>query len=86
MSATMTLQLILINYDIKGAGSYFAEIGNWPAFMAKNGNIVHISTDFGHKKSDGNGNINLEGRKTEIVTDKKLKRTVTALSRLLTWC
>ena len=66
MSATMTLQLILINYDIKGAGSYFAKIGNWPAFMTKIGNIVYISTDFGHKKSDGNGNVMVEGQKTKI--------------------
>ena len=30
-------------------------------------NIAYISTYFGHKNSDGNGNINLEGQKTEIV-------------------
>ena len=35
--------------------------------MADNGKIVYISADFGHKKRDGNGYINLEGRKTEIL-------------------
>ena len=42
------------------------EKGNWPIFLAENGNIVYISTDFGHRSSDGNGNIILEGRKIEI--------------------
>ena len=27
---------------------------------------MYISADFGHKKSDRNGNINSEGQKTEI--------------------
>ena len=56
--------------------------GNSPISMADKGIMVYISADFGHKESDGNGNINLEGRKTKIVTDKKLKCTVKALSRL----
>ena len=28
--------------------------------MAENGNIAYISTDFGHKNNDGNGNIIFE--------------------------
>ena len=47
--------------------SYFTEHGNRPTFMAENGNIAYILTDFGHKNSDGNENIILEGRKTKIV-------------------
>ena len=35
--------------------------------MAKNGHIAYISTDFGHKNSDRNGNIILEDPKTENV-------------------
>ena len=46
---------------------------NVPIFMVDNGKIVNISADFGHRKSDGNGNIDLEGWETEnfniIVTD-----------------
>ena len=34
--------------------------------MAGNRKIEYISADVGHKKSKGNGNINSEGRKTEI--------------------
>ena len=26
--------------SVKGGGSYFAEVGNWPIFMAENGNIA----------------------------------------------
>ena len=47
-------------------GSYFAENRNSPIFIADKGKIVYISSDFGHKKNDGNGIINLQGRKTEI--------------------
>ena len=35
--------------------------------MGENGNIVFISTDFGHKNSNGDGNITLDDRKTDIV-------------------
>ena len=35
--------------------------------MAESGNTACISLDFGHNSSDGNGNIILERRKTEIV-------------------
>ena len=42
------------------------EIGYWPIFMAENGNIGYVSTDFGHKKSDGNGNMNLKGGKMKM--------------------
>ena len=34
--------------------------------MAENENIGYISTDIRHKNIDGNRNIILEGRKTEI--------------------
>ena len=34
--------------------------------MAGNGKRVYISANFGHKESDGNENINLEGQETEI--------------------
>ena len=34
--------------------------------MSENGNVVYISTDFGHKNTDGDRNILLEGQKTEI--------------------
>ena len=44
---------------------YFAEHGNLPIFMAINGNIAYISTDFRHKNN--NVNILLEGRKMKIV-------------------
>ena len=47
-------------------GSYFAENGNLPIFVAGNGKVVYLSVDIGHKKSDGNGNNNLEGRKTKF--------------------
>ena len=54
-------------------GSYFADNGNVPIFMADSGKIVYILADFGHKKGDGNRIINLEGQTTEmfniIVTD-----------------
>ena len=43
--------------------SYFAENGNVHIFMADKGKIRYILADLGHKKSDGNGNINLEGWK-----------------------
>ena len=60
-------------------GSYLAENRNLPSFMADNAKIVYISSDFGYKKSDGNGNINLEGPKMEIqkiiVTDIGKHRT-----------
>ena len=52
-----------------GGGSYFAEHGNGPILMAEKENVAYISTNFWHKRSDGNGNVILEGRKTEIVTD-----------------
>ena len=48
-------------------GSYFAENKYLPIFMAANVHIVYISADFGHKKSDENGNINLEGQNTEVL-------------------
>ena len=35
--------------------------------MAETGYIVYLSTEFGHKNSDVNGHIILEGRQTEIV-------------------
>ena len=35
--------------------------------MAKNGNTAYILLDFGQKNNDGNGNIILEGRETEII-------------------
>ena len=31
--------LALEKFSIKG-GSYFAEVGNWPTFMAENGNVA----------------------------------------------
>ena len=34
--------------------------------MAGYGETVYNSADFGHKKSEGNENINLEGRKTKM--------------------
>ena len=48
-------------------GSSVAENEIDPFFMAKNGDIAYISTDFGHKNSDENRYIILEGRETEIV-------------------
>ena len=42
-------------YQFDGCGSYFAKIGNLPIFIAENGNIGYVSTDFEHKNSDGNG-------------------------------
>ena len=48
----------------EGVIYYFAENGNLPIFMADSGKIVHISADFGHSKSDGSGNFNLEDQKT----------------------
>ena len=50
-----------------GRGTHFAEYGNCLIFMAENENIACILTDFGHKNSGENGDITLEGRKTEIV-------------------
>ena len=41
--------------------SYVAGNGNWPFFMAENGNIAYISTDFGHENSDVNGKTILRG-------------------------
>ena len=35
---------------IYSGGSYFAENGNLPIFMADNGKMVYTSVDFGHKK------------------------------------
>ena len=40
--------------------------GNLPTFMVDNRKIAYFSAVFGHKQSDGNGNINLEGQKTEM--------------------
>ena len=47
-------------------GSNFAKNGNWPISIAKNGNVVYISADCGHKQSKRVKNIILEERKTEI--------------------
>ena len=44
-------------YKLERGCSYFAENGNWPIFMAENGNIAYISTDFWHKNSGQNGII-----------------------------
>ena len=53
-------------------GSYYrassAENGSLPISMADNRKIVSFSTNFGYKKNDGNGNINLEGRRTKMFT------------------
>ena len=38
-----------------------------PFFMAENGNIAYISTDFGYKNSGENEIIILRDRQTEIV-------------------
>ena len=57
------MQLFLIDTG----DSYFAENGNQPIHMTENENIAYISTDYGNKNSDGNGNIVLDDRKTEIV-------------------
>ena len=48
-----SLALLNIYKDLTG-GSYLAEFGNLPIFMAENGNIAYISTDFGHKNIYGN--------------------------------
>ena len=32
-----------IQFKFSEGGSYFAEVGNWPIFMAANGNIAYIS-------------------------------------------
>ena len=37
--------------------SYFVEHVSWLIFIPGNGNIACISTNFGHKNGDGNGNI-----------------------------
>ena len=55
-----------LSFDIF-RGSYFAEHGNSVIFMAENGNTAYILLDFGQKNNDGNGNIILEGRETEII-------------------
>ena len=36
-------------------------------FLSETGNIVYISTDFGHRNSDRNGYITLDRRRTDIV-------------------
>ena len=48
----------------KMGGFYLAENGNLLIFMAENRNVAYMLTDFGHKNSDENGYINLEGRIT----------------------
>ena len=50
----------------KGGDSYFAENGNRPIFMAENENVTYISTDFGHKNSDGNEDIILRVEKRKL--------------------
>ena len=47
-------------------GSCLARSGYSPIFMADNGKIMYISADFGHKCSDGSGNVNFKGRTTDI--------------------
>ena len=44
--------------------------------MADNGKIVYISVNFGHKKSDRNENISLEGWKMDIGNIQDHLRTV----------
>ena len=61
-------QNVPINYlSIYPGGSYFAEHGNSHIFMAENGNTAYMLLDFRQKNNDGNGNIILEGRETEII-------------------
>ena len=44
-----------------------AEVGNCPIFVAKNGNVVHISADWDTKIINETKISFSEGRKTEIV-------------------
>ena len=67
--------------------SYFEENGNLPIFKADNWKIVYISAYFGHKKCDGNENINLQGywyRNSYVIgTPPQSVPTLEALKRKL---
>ena len=43
------------------APTFMAENKNWTIFIVENVNIAYISTDFGHKNSDVNGDIIFRG-------------------------